>query len=352
MAATESVEESSSSEDLISFTWKESLHATLTWSLTFTFGVLVLAWLVGAGTSVVDRVRASFELWSGSVIDHIGWALGAGFTALLGFLAVVAAVEYSGAARSRQIRKALSITAQIMAGAFAPSVLIALLVPVLSPEHTGALFAVVPIAAVMFFVAVVVGQFDFVDGTRRRRDLTQTLEWAESRLSALPPGSRRPVWPVLGVNAAVGFVLGTSVALLLRETSSLAGARSAWIPVAVCGSLALLVTVAAWRLAEGRYIARWPIERIALALAAALQVPVVLAILVLPIFQYPLYFATAIGGGVVVLVVGLSASRRLERVRGSYADWTVRGVAIRAAHHKVEHVRDRANHQLRALGPA
>lgn len=187
---------------------------------------LFIVFVLGAFPSGNDGVYRAMGLAPGAgavVLEHIGWAFGAYIPILLGFYAIVIGGQLvADPPTAARTRRTLGFTAEAMTGALVPALVLILAACIADPSQAGALFVIVPVSAVMFFLAVQLGGFIVFERELRLASAERSRDWAKGRLDTLRRRSRKPIWLVVAVHTLLGGLVGTGMTLILtRPTGSI-----------------------------------------------------------------------------------------------------------------------------------
>lgn len=190
------------------------------------FGLFIV-FALGAFPAGSDGGYRAVELASRAgivLLQHIGWAFGAYIPILLGFYAIVIGGQLvADPAVAARTRRTLGFVAEAMAGALVPALVLILVACIAEPSHVGALFVVVPVSALMFFLAVQLGGFIVFERALRLESAERSRNWARQRLHALRHRSPKAIWLIFVVHTVLGGAIGAGTTMLLtRPAGSLA----------------------------------------------------------------------------------------------------------------------------------
>ena len=155
------------------------------------------------------------------VLQHIGWAFGAYIPILLGFYAIVVGGQLvADPATAARTRRMLGLVAEVMTGCLVPALALIVAACIAEPAQAGALFVVVPVSAVMFFLAIQLGGFVVFERAEQLATAERTRDWAKERLRTLRSRSRTPIWLVVLVHTLLGALIGLVTAWSLNRSPS------------------------------------------------------------------------------------------------------------------------------------
>lgn len=290
-------------------------------------GVFIVFFLCAApgGSGGADRAFEVAAVAGAAVLANIGWAFNAYVPVLLGFYAIVIGGQLvAEPAAAAQTRRTLGFVAEGMAGALFPAVALVLVACTADISRAGALVAVLPVSAVMFFLSVQLGGFVVFERGLRLASAVRSREWAADRLHALPGRSRRALWQVLTLNSLTAGLVATGVAAvstgLTRQTAAF-------------GLLAAMIALAlAFGGVSGIYAFHTARGRSSIVVAWLLPVGLYLAVFVL--IGEVILAGGLVPGASLIAIVAISALSALWPVRRSprfMTTWSVHGGAVRYA---------------------
>ncbi|CAD6008519.1 conserved membrane protein of unknown function [Agreia sp. COWG] len=153
------------------------------------------------------------------VIQQIGWAFGVFVPTLLGFyVTVVGGQLVSEPAVAYRTRRTLGLVAEAMTAAMMPALVLIAIACISEPARAGTLFVIVPVSAVMFFLAVQLGGFVVFEQALRLASAQKSFDWSRARLVALRRRSTAPVPLVFILNAVVGAAAGLGTILVFSRS--------------------------------------------------------------------------------------------------------------------------------------
>ncbi|MFC7405718.1 hypothetical protein [Georgenia alba] len=278
---------------------------------------------------------------------HIGWGMGALITGLLAIYAIVLGGQRSAALdgiEAEQVRTLLARFAVLTAAAFVPPLLMVVAYCLSEPDQAGALFVVLPVASLMYFLSVQVGRFDFYGETKRIEIALARKSWAEGRLRQLGSNEHHPMFLVLVVLAntlvvsSVGYLVGLAIV-------GVPGPGFEWWLV-----LTVVPTVLALGGAYGALVTRT--VRLRVERMMAWLVAGAVCCLTLPVAQAVFEVSTAPG----LIIVGQAVVLALSTCwpsgkQGRPPVWTISGAASAVAARVLGHTLRIAQSELRELGP-
>lgn len=299
---------------------KEAVREIFVLSAVGLFIVFVLAALPG-GNDGVYRAMGLAPVAGAVVLEHIGWAFGAYIPILLGFYAIVIGGQLvADPAAEARIRRTLGFAAEAMTGALVPALVLIITACIADPARAGALFVVVPVAGVMFFLAIQLGGFIVFERALLLASAERARDRAKERLETLRQRSRKPIWLVVVVNAVAGGLLGTVTTLAItRPTGSI---------LALLGLYALIALGIGFANAHGMHTFRTAQDRMSKVMAWAFPTALYLAGALLTV-QLFITSGPAGGAGVLVILVSSAASTLWPR-KGAprfLLNWTIQGAA-------------------------
>lgn len=297
---------------------KEAVREIFVVSAVGLFIVFVLAALPG-GNEGVYRAMGLAPVAGAVVLEHIGWAFGAYIPILLGFYAIVIGGQLvADPTTASRTRRTLGLVAETMTGVLVPALVLILAACIADPSQAGALFVILPVAGVMFFLAIQLGAFIVFERAEQLASAERARDRAKERLPALRQRSRKPIWLVVTVNAIAGGLLGTGTTLAItRPTGSV---------VALLGLYALIGLVLGFASAHGMYLFRTAQDRTSRVMAWAFPTALYLAGIMLAV---QLFVTSGPAGGTSVLViVAFSVASTLWPRKGAprfILNWTIQG---------------------------
>lgn len=277
------------------------------------------------------------------VLEHIGWGQGVYVSVLLGFYVVVISGQViASPAVAARTRRTLGAVAVAMTGALTPAWLLIVVNCVMEPQGAGALFVVVPAAAVTTFLAIQMAGF-IVAGRELRIALARQLRyWAKNRLKRLRWRSRKPVGLVFVANVFVAVFLGAGTASLFHVPS-----EAAWILFMTNVVMASLMTAAGIQGVKAVSTARDKMDAIA---AWLLPFSTYLITLVLAVGLFPQFGVAVVSSLLVVLMCNLASTFWPRRPRQRFfLDWTVQGAGTALGAKSVGKTYARTNRQVEGL---
>lgn len=299
---------------------KEAVREILVVSAVGLFIVFVLAALPG-GNEGVYRALGLAPLAGAVILEHIGWAFGVYIPILLGFYAIVIGGQLvADPATASRTRRTLGLVAETMTGALVPALVLILFACVVDPSQAGALFVIVPVAGVMFFLAIQLGGFIVFERALLLASAERSRDRAKERLETLRQRSRKPIWLVVVVSAVVGGLIGAVTTLAItRPTGSI---------LALLGLYALISLCIGFASAHGMYAFRTAQDRMSKLMAWAFPSALYLAGVLLTV-QLFVTSGPAGGTGVLVILVFSAASTLWPRKGASrfLLNWTIQGAA-------------------------
>ncbi|MFD6698728.1 MULTISPECIES: hypothetical protein [unclassified Microbacterium] len=278
-----------------------------------------------------------------TVMQHIGWAFGVYIPVLLGFYAIVIGGQLVGdATTAGRTRRILGAVAEAMTAALVPALAIILATCIADPAQAGALFVIVPVSGVMFFLATKLGAFVVAEHALRLAMAESSRDGARQRLRDLGNRSRKPVWLVVIANTVAGGLIGTAIAVaVVPRIGSVVVLFSLLAAIALVLSAVSVQGVQIGLIAQDRSskFAGWGLPGGMYLLAA---------ILVANVFN-----GSGPEAGISVLSVMCfcagSASWRRRSPR-FLVDWTLRGAATKSAAQSVARTYARNVREIRELG--
>lgn len=316
-----SVMNASSADELLpSRPMKETMSEIIGMSILGVFLVFLLGMAADSGDGGYLAMELAPEAGA-LVLEHIGWGFGAYIPILLGFYAIVIGGQLVAApATAARTRRTLGFVAEAMASAFIPALVLIIVACIDDASLVGALLVIVPVAAVMFFLAIQLGGFIVFERALRLASAERSRDWAEARLATLRNRSRIPVWLVVTIHTLVGGAVGLGTDLALMRPSGSNG-----VLFLLFAMLALILGFAS---VNGVYTLRTARDRTSKVMAWVL--PSVLYLMVLTLILE--LFSTsgvAAGGGVLAVVSLLVASTFFPRKRSNriLRNWTLHGAA-------------------------
>lgn len=323
---------------------RQAVFEILTMSTLALLLVLIAAALPGGADSVTKAISLA-PAAGATVLEHIGWVFGAYIPILLGFYAIVVGgslvTDDAAAARTR---RNLGTVAEVMVSALVPALVLILAMCIAKPSQAGVLLVIVPVSAVMFFLAVQLGGFIVFETALRLQSARDSREWSNRRLRLLRRRSRKPIWLVVALNAAVGTAVGVFV-VFLTGSSQMAQLES----IVVFGIFALGLAVLGVSAINIFYTSRDRLSRIGAWL--------------MPAAGYLAVFAVALGllassdmgeAFGLIAVVSFSTMSLFWRRRNSpqlVINWTVKGAGTKSAARAVAKVLARNVKEIRELRP-
>lgn len=288
-----------------------------------TIGLVVVLVLTAfpLGDDRVYRVMGLAPEAGAAVLEHIGWAFGVYIPVLLGFYAIVIGGQLvADPATASRTRRVLGVVAEAMAGALVPALALILFACVADPPQAGALFVIVPVAGVMFFLAIQLGGFIVFERALLLASAERSRDSAKELLDALRPRSRKPVWLVVVVNALAGGLLGTLTALAIDPPTGSV--------LALFGLYALFSFVLSFANAHGLYAFRTSQDRTSKVMAWVFPMTLFLVGLLL---STQMFFTSGPAAGTSMLVIltfsAASTLWRRKRTPRFLLNWTIQGAA-------------------------
>ncbi len=299
---------------------KEAVTEIIGMSVLGLFIVFVLAAFPG-GNDGVYRAMGLAPAAGAVVLQHIGWAFGAYIPILLGFYAIVIGgqlvADPATAARTRRI---LGFVAEAMTGALVPALVLILAACIADPSQAGALFVILPVAGVMFFLAIQLGGFIVFERELRLASAERSRDWAKGRLNTLRRRSRKPMLLVVTVHTLTGGLIGIGMTLILtRPTGSIV------VLFLLYGLIALGLAFAS---VHGLHTFRTARDRTSKVMAWMIPSGLYLAGLMLAL-EVLTTSGVAAGASVLAVVASSAASTFWPRKRTSQflLNWTLQGAA-------------------------
>lgn len=196
-------------------------------SAAYEIVVMVVALLLVMGLAVI-RVPGgagpvTFASWAGRagevLLTHIGATFGVYVPTLLGFYALVVGQQIVDAPRfAARTRRVLGRVAEVMAACLVPALVLIVAACLRRPELAGAMFAVVPMTALVFFLALQLGSFVIIEDELRRENAQESLEWASARRAGLR-GTSAKKWPwIVAGNCFVLGLVGLLASIVVKGT--------------------------------------------------------------------------------------------------------------------------------------
>jgi hypothetical protein len=289
-----------------------------------------LMWVVVAVALIPYDVASISRLLTWAVpagevaLDHIGWGFGFVIPTMLGFYAIVSGGQLVGSPLEPRTRRVLGTVAELLFVALMPALFLIIAACIYRPALAGALFVVVPAYLLMLFLSVLLGGFVVFELETRRAAALATSAWARGRIASLNDRSRKAPGLVLVANIAAGAVLGTATSLAVAGPTTVVliwAAVHLGMSTLLAGSMFLAVLVT-----------RTARDKSAMALS---WLPLAFVSFTLIVFVILLWDEAAASGsiGLIVLAVFfvLTAFRLRSRRARVLLDWSIQGVATRAA---------------------
>ncbi|QTX04324.1 hypothetical protein [Agromyces archimandritae] len=275
-----------------------------------------------------DSVAAGMDMapqFGMVVLEHIGWGFGVYVPILLSFYAIVIGGQLvADSTTAASTRRMFGFAAEAMAGALVPALVLIVAACVADPMQVGSLFVIVPVSAVVFFLAIQLGGFIVFERSLRLSAAERARDWAKEHLGALKPRSRKPIWFVVVAHAVVGGAGGLGITLLLDRPSG-----SLLMLFLLYGSVALGLGLAS---VNGLFTYRTTQDRLYTVTAWIICSTLYLVGLLLALEAF-VRIGPAAGLGVLSSVVLSLISTFWPRHRASrfVLDWSLHGAATRYA---------------------
>lgn len=294
------------------------------------------------GTNIaklVERASTAGE----TVLDHIGWGQGVYISILLGFyIVVIGGQVVASPVEAEKTRRTLGAVAVAMTGAMTPAWLLIVVNCATEPQSSGALFVVLPAAAVTVFLAIQLAGFIVARRVLRIALARQQRYWAKNRLKRLKWRSRRPVGLVLAANVFVAVLSGAGTASLFQVPS-----EAAWILFMTHVVMASLMTAAGIQGVKAISTARDKMDAIA---AWLLPSSLYLITVILAVGLFPQFGVAVVSSLLVILVCNLASTFWPRRPRPRFLlDWTVQGAGTALGAKWVAKTYARTNRQVEGL---
>lgn len=299
---------------------KEAVSEIAGMSVAGLFVVFVLCAAPGGSGSFAEAIEVAPALGA-VVLQHIGWGFGAYVPLLLGFYAIVIGGQLvADPATAALTRRRLGLVAEAIAGALVPALILIVAACVAEPVRAGSLFVIVPVSAVMFFLAIQLGGFIVFERSLRLSSAERSRDWARKHLETLKVRSQKPIWLVLAAHTVGGGAVGVGITLLLIRPSG-----SLLVLFLLYGAVALGLGFAS---VHGLYTYRTAQDRLSKVMAWALPSGLYLAALLLALEAF-LRIGAAAGLGVLFVVVLTLVSTFWPRRRASrfVLNWSLQGTA-------------------------
>jgi len=304
------------------------------------------------GADWIGRLVALAPAAGAQVLQHIGWGLGIFVSVLLGFYLIVIGGQFVQSPAEAKTRRHLGFVAELVAAALVPALLLVGAACVQDLSKAGALFVILPVAGLMFFLAIKLGGFVVLDDDLRLNLALQSRDWAAARLLGLGQKSRLPTWLASSAAVVTGGVVGT-----------IAG----WTFGAPVGGLPLLFVVCAMFTGGLTLINFWGIRAFHVATdrlsrVGAWLLPSSIGLVVAAsALEVAMTSAVSIGIAMLAALVfsELTALWPRRLPGGLGRDWSMHGVAVASAWRYVARVQyesvaviDRLSEQQEPDGPA
>lgn len=325
---------------------KETVTEIIAMSLLGVTASFVLA-SIPVGTNGADRVLSLAPAAGAVVLEHIGWAFGVYVPILLGFYVIVIGGQLVGdQSTAAKYRRTLGFVAEAMTAALIPALLLVVAACFADLSRLGALFVIVPVAAVMFFLTIELGSFIVFERDLRLAAAKRSQKWTKQRLSTVLQRSRRPLWLVLVVHTVVAGFLGLATTLILaRPTGAMAVAKL----FALYGLMGLGLAVASVHGIHTLHTARTRTEKV--VIAWTLPVLLYLAGLLLTL-EVSVSVGSPVGYSLILILLLLLTSTFWPRTRAPrfVLNWTLQGAATAYAAKKLTVAYLRTTKEIRELG--
>jgi hypothetical protein len=294
----------------------------------------------------VSRIVDVAPVAGAQVLENIGWGFGVYIPVMLGFYAIVIGGQLVVSPRvAAQTRRTLAYTAEAMASALVPALLLIAAACLANPSKAGALFVIVPAVCVTFFLAIQLGGFFVFEPALRLASWIRTKDWAAGRLANLRLRSRRPLWLVLVATTIGAGALGIVVTVSISPVSG-----SLVLLTLMYVALGIVLTVFNVHAAYSFHTARDRTSKI-----VAWFFPVSMAMVVISMAVGLIADGVISGGAALIAIVAFCALSALwpRRVPWKFGrDWSVQGAASAFAARAVARTYARSVVAVRKLAPA
>ncbi|MGY3565091.1 hypothetical protein [Sinomonas sp. RB5] len=181
--------------------------------------IVYLALGGGSGLEVVLWAAKSAKL----LLDQLGWTWGIYVAVLLAFYAVIGGEQIVGSrVTAARTRRNLGFFAELMAASTVPTLAIVLIYCAEHPTRWSALFVLIPVGGIIWFLGIQLGAFVVFEREIRRARARATLACTTNQLPALQKAAGRAAWAVLLANAAVVATFAVMPVLLGGSRSAIA----------------------------------------------------------------------------------------------------------------------------------
>lgn len=325
---------------------KETVTEILAMSLLGITGTFVLA-SMPVGTNGASRVLGLAPAAGTVVLEHIGWAFGVYVPILLGFYVIVIGGQLVGdPSTAAKYRRTLGFVAEAMTAALLPALLLVLAACFADLSRLGALFVIVPVAAVTFFLTIELGRFIVFERDLRLAAAKRSQEWTKQRLRTVRHRARKPLWLVLAVHTVVAGLLGMATTLsLARLTDAMAVAKL----FLLYGLIGLGLAFASVHGIHTLHTVRTRTEKV--VIAWTLPVLIYLAGLLLTSEVF-VSVGSPVGYSLILILLLLLTSTFWPRARAPrfFLNWTLQGGATAYAAKKLTAAYIRTTKEIRELG--
>lgn len=279
-----------------------------------------------------------------AALDHIGWAFGVYVPVLLSFYVIVIGRELtdSGPAAGRT-RRNLGLAAEAMMACFTPALAVVVAACVSQPSHAGALLVIVPVTAVMLFLAVRLGGVIVPDREQRLAAARRSVMWAEERLPHLKVRSARPLRLILVVNIILSTIISVSVSTLAASEPGVIRTLQLLVLYAFISLLFTALNVNAiysWHSAG---------DRASKILAWALPLTIYLVVTLLIVLAFICVPPAGYGVGTIALLIGLSSFWPRKYAPHLLVNWSLQGAGARCAAKSIATTYVRSLREIREL---
>ena len=308
-------------------------------SWAFVLLAAAVAWPFGVAEDL-DRLGRFAGAAGSVVLAHIGWAFGAYIPVLLGFYVIVLGGQIVGPRdRADKVRRNLGYVSELLVAALVPALVLIVPACVEDPSQTGALLVIVPVAAMMFFLAVRLGQLNAYDTEELLSSARRSLATVRGRLDDLRQhSSQKPIWLLLSAYGILGSLIGGGITFLFARP--VAAAFLLYFAAALVLGYASLYAVYMADVTQdrmGKFVA-WtlPVAMYALALGGTA-------------LTFDVSVPAAVGFLLVVLISALSMLWPRRRASRFMLDWTLRGGGARWAVKSLDSTQRRTEKEIREL---
>lgn len=282
---------------------------------------LFIVFALGAfpgGNEGVHRALSLAPMAGSVLLQHIGWTFGAYIPILLGFYAIVIGGQLVGdPATAARTRRDLGFVAEAMTGALVPALVLIFVACITDPSQAGVLFVIIPVAAVMFFLAIQLGGFIVFEHELRLVSAERSRDWAKRRLDMLRKRSRKPLWLVVILHCFIGCLIAVGTTLIIRPTASVS------LVVVMYGLIALGLTLGS---VHGVYAVYTGRDRANKVMALLVPSGLYLAVFLIAVEVF-MTLGTAVGVSVLAVLAFLAVSTLWPRRSAPrfLLNWTIQG---------------------------